>query len=129
MVRTKHPVPPASRVALSESLQLGPAMSRWTHGVDPTNCSRNLAAVPAPPPHSPPLLHRPPAFLLAPLVHLQPGRPPPPPPAGPPRGGDNLRENRPFVAKTPRHFRPQSDHARPGERRQVEHPLRLLLQG
>ena len=40
---------PASRVAVSESLQLGPAMSRWTQGVPSTNCSRNLAAVIAPP--------------------------------------------------------------------------------
>ena len=33
-VRTKQPVPPTSRVAFSESDQLGPAISRWTQGVD-----------------------------------------------------------------------------------------------
>ena len=32
-VLTKQPVPPASRVEFSESLQLGPAMSRWTQGL------------------------------------------------------------------------------------------------
>src|SRR4051812_42974777 len=48
-VRTKHPVPPASRVGVSDSDQLGPAMSRWTQGVLPTNDSKNLAAVLAPP--------------------------------------------------------------------------------
>src|SRR4051812_12302361 len=56
-VRTKQPVPPTSRVELSESAQLGPAMSRWTQGVSPTNCWRNLAAVMAPP-HLPPTFFR-----------------------------------------------------------------------
>ena len=40
---------PASRVAFSCSAQDGPAMSRWAHGVVPTNSSRNLAAEIAPP--------------------------------------------------------------------------------
>jgi hypothetical protein len=47
-VRTKQPVPPASRVASSCSAHDGPAMSRCAHGVVPTNSSRNLAAEMAP---------------------------------------------------------------------------------
>ena len=66
-VRTKQPVPPASRVALSASAQLGPAMSRWTQGVDPTNVSRNLAAVTAPP-HLPPTFFRSATWLLSPSL-------------------------------------------------------------
>ncbi len=63
-VLTKQPVPPTSRVALSESDQLGPAISRWTQGVEPTNCSRNFAAVIAPP-HLPPTFFRSATWLLS----------------------------------------------------------------
>src|ERR1700690_144932 len=40
---------------LLSSIQATPAMSRWIHGVSPTNSFRNMAAVTAPP-QRPPLL-------------------------------------------------------------------------
>src|SRR6476619_2818315 len=48
-VLTPNPLPPASIHDLLDSRNAGPAMSRWTHGLPPTNSSRNLAAVMAPP--------------------------------------------------------------------------------
>ena len=49
--------PLASHGTLS-SCQATPAMSRWIHGVSPTNSLRNIAAVMAPP-------QRPPVFLMS----------------------------------------------------------------
>ena len=48
-VRTGIPVPPAGPRSLPCSENAGPAMSRWTHGVSPTNSARNHDAVIAPP--------------------------------------------------------------------------------
>ena len=48
-VRTNWPLAPASLQGLGLSRNAGPAMSMWAQGVLPTNCSRNLAAVIAPP--------------------------------------------------------------------------------
>src|SRR5690606_12106192 len=54
--RTITPVAPLARTGVDASANAGPAMSRCTHGVSPTNFSRNFAAVIAPP-------HRFPTFL------------------------------------------------------------------
>ena len=48
-VRTGIPVPPAGPRSFPCSEKAGPAMSRCTHGVSPTNSARNHDAVIAPP--------------------------------------------------------------------------------
>src|SRR4029077_19933342 len=61
--RTAIPDGPFAIHDLFSSIHAVPAMSRWIHGVSPTNSLRNIAAVTAPP-------QRPPLFTMSAMFDL-----------------------------------------------------------
>ena len=122
-------MPPASREALSESAQLGPAMSRWTQGVVPDELLEELGRRDGPAPLAADVLQVG-DLALERLLVIVVERQPPGALAGLPAGASrNSWQKASSLLKRPAILGPQRDHAGAGQRGQVEEPVGLLLDG